>query len=93
MTSIFRTIALELGRTLLKLAMDRALRKELPAIFAKLDIELPYMLMNKARPLDVEALVTDAIGEKLRRVPTPTQINAVMGLYDPIKAAIRNLKR
>jgi hypothetical protein len=93
MTNIFRTIALELGRTLLKLAMDRALRKELPAIFAKLDIELPYMLMNKARPLDVEALVTDAIGEKLRRVPTPTQINAVMGLYDPIKAAIRNLKR
>jgi hypothetical protein len=93
MKNIFRTVALELGRTLLKLAMDRALRKELPAIFAKLDIELPYMLMNKARPLDVEALVTDAIGEKLRRVPTQTQINAVLGLYDPIKAAIRNLKR
>lgn len=93
MKNILRTISLQIGRALLKLAADRALQRELPAIFAKLDIELPYMLMNKARPLDVEALVTDAIGEKLRRVPTPTQISAVLGLYDPVKAAIRNLNR
>tara|TARA_R110000772_G_scaffold9537_2_gene31208 strand:- start:510 stop:788 length:279 start_codon:yes stop_codon:yes gene_type:complete len=92
MTNIFRTISLEIGRALLKLAVDRALRKELPAIFTKLDLELPFALMNKARPLDVEALVTDAIGEKLRRVPTPTQINAVLSMYDPVKAAIRNLR-
>jgi hypothetical protein len=93
MTNIFQTISLQVARILLRLAVDRALQKELPAIFAKLDIELPYMLMNKAKPLDVEALVTDAIGEKLRRVPTPTQISAVLGLYDPIKAAIRNIRR
>jgi hypothetical protein len=35
MTSIFRTIALKLGRTLLRLAVDRALRKELPANFKR----------------------------------------------------------
>jgi hypothetical protein len=93
MTNIFRTISLEVGRALLKLAVDRALRKELPAIFTKLDMELPFLLINKARPLDVEAVVTDAIGEKLRRVPTATQVSAVLGLYDPIKAALRNLKR
>lgn len=91
MTSIFRTIALELGRTLLKLAVDRALRKELPAIFARLDIELPFMLVNHAKPLAVQAVVTDVIEEKLGHVATPTQIRAVLGLYDPVKAAIRNV--
>ena len=92
MKTVFRTIALELGRVMLKLAVDRALRKELPAIFAKLDIELPPML-NHARPIEVQAVVTDAIEAKLGRVATPTQIGAVLGLYDPIKAALRNIRR
>jgi len=93
MTNIFRAIALELGRTLLKLAVDRALRKELPAIFAKLDIELPLMLVDRAKPLEVQAVVTDAIEEKLGHIATATQVSAVLGLYDPIKAALRNIKR
>ena len=92
MKTVFRTIALELGRVMLKLAVDRALRKELPAIFAKLDIELPPML-NHARPIEVQAVVTDAIEGKLGCVATPTQIGAVLGLYDPIKAALRNIRR
>ena len=93
MKSIFRTIALDLGRTLLRLAVDRALRKELPAIFAKLDIELPSMLVDHAKPLEVQAVVTDAIEEKLGHIATATQVSAVLGLYDPIKAALRNIKR
>ena len=91
MTSIFRTIALELGRTLLKLAVDRALRRELPAIFAKLDMELPSMLVDHAKPLAVQAVITDIIEEKLGRTATTTQVSAVLGLYDPVKAAIRNI--
>ena len=93
MTNIFRTITLDLGRTLLKLAVDRALRKELPAIFAKLDIELPSMLVDHAKPLEVQAVVTDVIEERLGGIATATQVSAVLSLYDPIKAAIRNLKR
>ena len=92
MTKILRTIALELGRVALRLAVDRGLRKELPAIFARLDMELPPMLSH-ARPIEVQAVVTDAIEEKLGRVATPTQISAVLGLYDPVKAAIRNIRR
>jgi hypothetical protein len=91
MTGIFRTIALELGRTLLKLAVDRALRRELPAIFAKLDMELPFLLINSAKPLEVQAVVTDIIEEKIGRTATATQISTVLSLYDPVKAAIRNL--
>jgi hypothetical protein len=93
MINIIRIIALELSRTLLKLAMDRALRKELPAIFAKLDLALPYMLAHKASPLQVQAVVTDVIEEKIGHIATPTQIGAVLGLYDPIKSALRNFKR
>lgn len=93
MTDIFRTISLEIGRALLKLAVDRALRKELPAIFAKLDLELPFMLVNHAKPLEVQAVITDIIEEKIGRVATPTQIKTVLGLYDPVKAAKRNNKR
>ena len=93
MTNIFRTVSLEIGRALLKLAVDRALRKELPQIFTKLDMELPFMLINHAKPLEVQAVVTDVIEEKLGRTATATQIQTVLGLYDPVKAAIRNLKR
>jgi hypothetical protein len=93
MTNIIRLIALELSRTLLKLAMDRALRKELPAIFKRLDLVLPYMLSDKASPLQVQAAITDVIEEKIGHIATPTQIGAVLGLYDPIKAALRNFKR
>ena len=93
MKAIIRTIALDLGRILLKLAVDRALRRELPAIFAKLDIELPSMLVNHAKPLEVQAVVTDVIEEKIGGIATATQVSAVLGLYDPIKAALRNIKR
>jgi hypothetical protein len=93
MKTILRTIALELGRIALRLAVDRALRKELPEIFAKLDLELPYMLASRAKPLEVQAVVTDIIEERIGGIATATQISAVLGLYDPIKAAIRNLKR
>jgi hypothetical protein len=93
MKNIFRTVALELGRTLLKLAVDRALRKELPQIFARLDLELPFLLINHAKPLEVQAVVTDAIEEKIGHKATATQVSAILSLYDPVKAAIRSLKR
>ena len=93
MKNIFRTVALELGRTMLKLAVDRALRKELPKIFARLDTDLPYMLMNRAKPLQIQAVVTEVIEEKIGGIATATQVAAVLGLYDPVKAAIRNIRR
>mgnify|MGYP003642414949 CR=1 FL=1 len=93
MKNFFRTASLEISRALLKLAVDRALRKELPAIFARLDQDLPFALMNKAKPAAVKTVIADIIEEKIGRVPTPTQVNAVLSLYDPVKAAIRNARR
>lgn len=93
MTSILRAIALELSKALLKLAIDRALRKELPGVFAKLDLELPAMLADKAGPIQMQSVVTAAIEDQIGHIATPTQIGAVLGLYDPIKSAIRNFQR
>ena len=91
MINIFRTISLQIGRFLLSLAVDRALRNELPMIFARLDLELPFMLVNKAKPLTLQAAVTDAIEEKLGGIATATQVSAVLALYDPVKAALKNV--
>lgn len=90
---MIKTFALELSRVLLKLAMDRALRKASPAIFRQLDLLLPYLTEQKATPLQVQCAVTNAIEEKIGRIATPTQIGVVMGLYDPIKAALSNSNR
>jgi hypothetical protein len=92
MTSIFRTVSFQVARILLKLAVDRALQKELPAIFKRLDLTVPYMLMNKANPLQVQAAVTEAIEEKLGGIATATQVAAVLSLYNPVKAALRNIR-
>ena len=91
MTKIFRSISLQVGRFLLSMAVDRALRNELPMIFARLDLELPFMLVNKAKPLTLQAAVTDAIEEKLGGIATATQVSAVLALYDPVKAALKNV--
>ena len=91
MINIFRTISLQVGRFLLSMAVDRALRNELPMIFARLDLELPFMLVNKAKPLTLQAAVTDAIEEKLGGIATATQVSAVLALYDPVKAAFKNV--
>jgi len=92
MTSIFRTIALQSARILLQLAVDRALQKELPKIFAQLDKDLPVLLFDKAKPLVVQAVITDAIEGKLGHTATATQVAAVLGMYDPVKAALKNIR-
>ena len=93
MTDVFRTISLEIGRALLKLAVDRVLRTELPSIFAKLDMDLPFMLVNGATQPEVQAVITDIIEDKIGHKATATQVKAVLGLYDPVKAAKRKIRR
>jgi hypothetical protein len=88
MTSIFRTIALELSKALLKLAIDRALRKELPGVFAtKLDWQLPKLIGDG--PDVVRAAIGETIASATKHPATAGQINGVIALYDPTAAADR----
>lgn len=86
-------LLIELARILLRMAMDRAVRKGLPQIYRQLDSDLPHVLAMKPTPVVVESVVAQSIAQVTGTRATLDQINAVVGLYDPIKAALRNLKR
>lgn len=82
------------AKVLLHMAMDEAMRKGLPAIYERLDADLPQVLsVPSAGPIVVESVVGQAIAAVTGKRATETQIKAVVGLYDPIKGAIRNVKR
>lgn len=82
------------AKVLLHMAMDEALRKGLPAVYEHLDADLPQVLsVPSAGPVVVESIVGQAIAAITGKRATDTQIKAVVGLYDPIKAARRNVKK
>ena len=86
-------LLIELAKLLLKAAMDKALRKALPKVYAQLDSDLPQVLSMNPAPIVVEAVVAQSIAQATGDRATVDQIQAVIGLYDPIQAALRNLKR
>lgn len=88
-----KTLLIRLAKVLLKLAMDEALRRALPKVYERLDSDLPQVLSMKPAPLVVESVVAQAISAAIDHRATETQIEAVLGLYDPMRAALRNLKR
>jgi len=72
--------------------MDEALRRALPKVYAQLDADLPQVLSMKPAPLVVESVVAQSIAQATGSRATVDQIQAVIGLYDPMKAALRNFK-
>jgi hypothetical protein len=88
MMKIIRIIALELSRTLLRLAMDPALRRELPGVFATLDRQLPRLIGDG--PDVVRAAIGETIASATKHPATAGQINGVIALYDPTAAADRS---
>lgn len=89
-----RKIWARLGRIFLKLALDKAVRLALPKIYERLDLEMPRLL-ESADPNQMTAAVSTAItvATSGKVAVTPTQIQAVVGLYSPIAATVRNLKK
>lgn len=88
-----KALLIKLSKILLKLAMDEALRRALPKVYAQLDAELPQVLSMNPAPMVVESVVAQAIAHATDQRATVNQIEAVVGLYDPIRAALRNIKR
>lgn len=81
----------ELGRTLLRLALDRAVREALPRIYRRLDLEMPQLLSHGS-PEQVKAEIASVITREAHKTPKPSQIEAVIGLYSPVAGAIRAFK-
>ena len=78
----------ELGRALMRLALDRAVREGLPRIYKRLDVELPTLLLNGTQE-QVKTEIASAIAATTHKIPEKSQIEAVIGLYSPVSAAIR----
>lgn len=78
---------LSLSHLLLKAAFDEALRRALPAIYLRLDTEIPLLLSNRAPVSRIESLIASAITDALGQRAAPAQIDAVASLYDPRRAA------
>lgn len=82
---------IRVGRLLIILAMDDDLRRELGRVYARLDRQMP-MLLNKATPIEMTGAVGSAISDATGRKSTADRIEAVVALYNPIAAALRNLR-
>jgi hypothetical protein len=82
----------ELGRAMMRLALDQAVRKGLPLIYKRLDVELPSLLLT-GTPQQVKSEIAGAIAATTHKIPDQSQIEAVIGLYSPVAGAIRTLNK
>ncbi len=87
-----KTLLVKLGRILMRLALDQAVRKGLPLIYKRLDVELPNLLLT-GTPQQVKTEIAGAITATTHKIPDQSQIDAVIGLYSPVAGAIRAFKK
>ena len=66
--------------------------KQLPQIFERIDAELPILVANHAAPGMVNGLIAGAIADATGRKANRSDVAAVIGLYNPVVAATRNLQ-
>jgi hypothetical protein len=83
---------IRLAKALLKVALDEGLRRGLPTVYKQLDAEVPLLLYNNAPPSSVQGAVASAISTATGHRASASQIEAVIGLYDPVKAALNRLR-
>lgn len=70
--------------------VQRSTKRFLPAIFQRLDKAMPELL-STATPEVMTAEIASAIADATGKPATARQIDQVVALYNPIKAALRNV--
>lgn len=83
---------IRLAKALLKLALDEGLRRALPRVYKQLDSEVPLLLSNNAPASKIKSAVASSIYAATGARASSTQIDAVLGLYDPVQAALNSLR-
>lgn len=78
-------------KPLAKAVIDRPLRKALPYVYERLDDEMPTLLRT-ASPEVMTAEIASTIAQATGNPATARQIDQVVALYSPIKAALRNAR-
>lgn len=88
----WRALMLRLGRALIVLSLDTNLRRDLQRVFWRVDSRMPQLLAGDG-PVAVTRAIGDAITEATGQPATGQRVEAVVALYNPIAAAVRNLQR
>ena len=78
-------------KPLARAAIDRPLRRALPYVYERLDEEMPTLLRT-ADPEVMTAQIASSIAQATGKSATARQIEQVVALYSPIKAALRNVR-
>lgn len=78
-------------KPLAKAAIDRPLKRALPYVYDRLDTEMPTLLRT-ADPEVMTAEIAASIAQATGNPATARQIEQVVALYSPIKAALRNAR-
>ena len=82
-----RSLLIALSRRLLRMALGKVLELGLTEVYKRLDSELPDLTLNNSSPLKVQGAIAGAITSVTNRPASPSQVEAVIGLYDPVNAA------
>jgi hypothetical protein len=88
-----KSLLIKIAKWLLKAVMDKALRDNLPKVFNRVDEQVPSLLEHGAPPEVIGSVVSSAISEATGKPAIKTQIDAVIGLYSPINAAVKSFKK
>lgn len=83
---MIRTILVTIAQRLLALAIDHGLRRGLPAIYRRLDAELPLWINQPVQPSTVDSVISQTAAQVLRRDPKPYELALVKLRYDPARA-------
>lgn len=78
-----------LSKLLLRAAIDKTLKDQLPKIYSRLDTKIPVALFNGAAPSTVQSEIEFVIGQVTRKPVTKDVLDIVTTLYDPIQNAGR----
>ena len=87
-----RQLMVRLGRALIRLGMDAELRRDLAKVYARLDGQMPQLL-KEASPVQMTGSIASAIADVTGHKATSNRIDAVVSLYNPVAATLRNLRK
>jgi hypothetical protein len=82
-----------LGFALLRYSLSRPTRRALPQILERVDRELPARLAHRQSPTGIRGLFATALADATGKPALAQDVEAVLGLYDPVRNAARNFGR
>lgn len=78
------------SKRLLLLLADRSLQRVLPAIYRRLDAELPCWVQQPIAAATVNAVIAQTADAALQRDAKPHELELIKLLYDPAMAVVNS---